>query len=76
MIDISIGIVAYENETDVRNAVASIEAYTPDTISKKIYIIDNSIEENNLSSIEAEYSDVSYVRTGKNLGFGGGHNYI
>ena len=76
MTDISIGIVAYHNEEDVRNAVASIEAYTPDTISKKLYIIDNSIEENNLGSIETEYSDVSYIRTGKNLGFGGGHNYI
>lgn len=76
MTDISIGIVAYQNEADVRNAVASIEAFTPDTISKKVYIIDNSIEANNLGSLETAYADVSYIRTGKNLGFGGGHNYI
>lgn len=76
MIDISIAIVAYHNETDVRNAVCSIEEHTAVTISKQIYIIDNSIQPNSLADLSQEFSDVIYMRTGENLGFGGGHNYV
>ena len=76
MTDISIAIVAYNDEEDVCRAVASIEAYTAEHITKKIYIIDNSSEENKLSALEQKYPDVSYLKTGQNLGFGGGHNKV
>lgn len=76
MTDISIAIVAYNNETDVRNAVSSMEEYTARSLSKIIYIVDNSTKENMLSSLEEEYQDVIYLKPGKNLGFGGGHNYV
>lgn len=76
MRDISISIVAYNDETDVRNAVTSIEHCTPEQISKVIYIIDNSTEKNNLKELIGIYSDVEYLNPGKNLGFGGGHNYV
>lgn len=76
MTDISITIVAYNDEMDVRNAVCSIEEHTAVTISKKIYIVDNSTEDNNLSLLAEEYEDVIYERPGENLGFGGGHNYV
>ena len=42
MKDVSIAIVSYHNENDVKKAVASIEKYTPLSISKQIYIVDNS----------------------------------
>lgn len=76
MIDISITIVAYNDEVDVRNAVCSILEHTAVTISKKIYIVDNSTKENTLSFLAEEYQEVDYLRPGKNLGFGGGHNYV
>lgn len=76
MTDISIAIVAYNDEQDVRNAVSSIEEYTAASLSKKIYIVDNSTNENTLSSLEQEYHDVIYEQPGENLGFGGGHNYV
>lgn len=76
MTDISIAIVAYNDEEDVCRVVASIEAYTAEHITKKIYIIDNSSEENKLSALEQKYPDVSYLKTGQNLGFGGGHNKV
>lgn len=76
MIDISIAIVAYHNETDVRNAVCSIVEHTAATISKQIYIIDNGSDENKLAEFAGQYPDVIYEKTGKNLGFGGGHNYV
>ena len=76
MTDISIAIVAYNDEEDVCNAVASIEAHTAERISKQIYIVDNSDTPNGLIALEHKYRDVSYVPAGQNLGFGGGHNLV
>ena len=42
MKDLSITIVSYHNEEDVKKAVASIEEHTPESISKQIYIVDNA----------------------------------
>ncbi len=76
MTDISITIVAFNDEIDVRNAVRSIMEHTNGKLSKIIYIVDNSTEANKLSSLAEEYEDVVYQRPGRNLGFGGGHNYV
>ena len=81
---LSITIVAYHNYDDIKNAIKSIEDYTSDEISKIIYIVDNS----NIVSLEDKaevddfleflsiYHDVEYHKTGENLGFGKGHNYV
>lgn len=74
MTDISVAIVAFNNEEDVRNAVCSIQEHTAKTITKKIYIIDNSTEENHLKQLQDE--EIVYIKTGKNIGFGAGHNII
>lgn len=74
MTDISIAIVAFNNEKDVRNAVCSIIEHTAKTITKKIYIIDNSTQPNHLKELQNE--EVIYIRTEKNIGFGAGHNLI
>lgn len=76
MDDISIGIVAYNDEEDVRAAVESIERYTSQDIKKKIYIIDNSTQSNHLENMQETYQDVCYRKMKQNIGFGGGHNYI
>lgn len=76
MDDISIGIVAYNDEEDVRAAVESIERYTSEDIKKKIYIIDNSTQSNELQQLQETYEDINYIKTERNIGFGGGHNYI
>lgn len=76
MTDISITIVAYNNEEDVRNAVCSIMEHTAITISKRIYIVDNSTEDNNLEALSRENPQVHYLKPGRNLGFGAGHNYV
>lgn len=76
MIDLSIAIVAFNDEEDVKNAVESVESRTPALVSKKIYVVDNSTMENRLSELEGMYSDVTVLKTGDNLGFGGGHNYV
>lgn len=93
MKDLTITIVSYHNEDDVKKAVATIEAYTPEAVSKQIFIVDNkervsadtgaeSKGENagsavsELAELAQQYLDVTYLPTGKNLGFGGGHNYV
>lgn len=77
MKDLTITIVSYHNEEDVKKAVESIEKYTPESIKKKIYIVDNSEKkESEFGKLQETYSDVTCLVTGKNLGFGGGHNYV
>lgn len=87
MKDLTITIVSYHNEEDVKKAVASIEAHTPASISKQIYIVDNSecdavdtagndAAKSVLADLKQQYPDVTYLSTGANLGFGGGHNYV
>ncbi len=76
MTEISITIVAYNNEEDVRAAVRSILGCTAAALSKKLYLVDNSTQKNGLQALEEEYGEVEYLAPGKNLGFGGGHNYV
>lgn len=76
MTDISITIVAYNNESDVRKAVCSILEHTPSDISKKIYIVDNSTQPNSLEPFSEEHPEVIYDKTPENLGFGAGHNRV
>lgn len=74
MTDISVAIVAYNNEEEVRNAVCSIREHTAKTITKKIYVIDNSTIQNQLRELADD--EVVYIKTEKNLGFGAGHNLV
>ncbi len=76
MIDLSISIVAYNDESDVKKAVESIERCTPLLLSKKIFIVDNSTADNGIENLSKEYGDVCYIKTGANLGFGKGHNRV
>lgn len=76
MIDLSITIVAFNNEEDVKTAVCSILEHTALDITKKIYVVDNSTMENKLAEAFAQYPEVEYLKTGENLGFGRGHNYV
>ena len=79
---LSISIVVYKKYDDALLAIESIEQFTESSLSKIIYVIDNSNYANEnqkkiafLKKIE-KYSDVEYLETGKNLGFGKGHNYV
>lgn len=82
MRDLTISIVAYRNYDDIMDAVSSIEKHTNLLIDKYIYIIDNSCyEENNNERKDfvcflSQWSDVEYLDTKTNLGFGKGHNYV
>lgn len=70
----------YNNYLDVLNAVKSIENYTSHTIKKKIYLVDNTEnfheDFNRLQKEIIKYSDIEYIKSNKNLGFGKAHNLI
>lgn len=81
-VTLSISIVVYKKYDDVLLAIESIEHFTDEKLSKRIYIIDNSCYSDNnsykksfLKAIE-KYPDVEYIDTRKNLGFGKGHNFV
>lgn len=74
--DISIAIVAYNNESDVRKAVCSILEHTALGISKKIYIVDNSTQANTLNLLAEGRPGIFYDKMPRNLGFGAGHNRV
>lgn len=76
MKDLTISIVAFNDEEDVLKAVSSIEEYTPSLIDKTIYIIDNSDSPNNLSQSLKIFPDTIYLKQDKNIGFGAGHNRV
>ena len=81
---LSIAIVAYRNYEDIKQAIKTIEQYTPDKVEKKIYIVDNSTPQTDderkrtqeFCEYIEQYSDVVYMDAGMNLGFGKGHNQV
>ncbi len=81
-VKLSVCIVAYNNYEDIRNAIASMEQYTSSELSKKIYIVDNGVAISSPWDVEEfkkfvqGHSDVEYIDTGGNLGFGKGHNTV
>lgn len=83
-VELSITIVAYKNYDDIQNAIKTIEQYTNDSISKIIYIVDNTdelseITEASLHKLQGlidQYKDIKYISVGQNIGFGKGHNYV
>lgn len=80
MIPLTISIVTYHDYDDVLKAIETIEKYT--SIEKKIYIIDNSCllktdkKRMDFEKALSEYRDIEYINSGKNVGFGSGHNLV
>tara|TARA_R110000787_G_scaffold6697_6_gene23274 strand:- start:5935 stop:6699 length:765 start_codon:yes stop_codon:yes gene_type:complete len=70
--NISASIVVYnENINELQNTINSFIEY-PQT--KKLYIIDNSLT--NILKEKIKGENIDYVFSGKNIGFGRGHNSI
>lgn len=82
MSKLSITIVAYNNYNYIKKAISTMEENTDSSLDKKVYIVDNSCLDESDSSLKdflsfiSSYDDVEYINTGKNLGFGQGHNYV
>lgn len=72
--DVSIIIVNYQSREKTRACFSSIRSSFLSGISYEIIVVDNSEKSDFDREFRKEYSDVLFVRTGKNLGMGGGNN--
>ena len=69
---VTAAIVLYHNEEKVLSD--AINSFLNSPIQKHLFLIDNSKDDNLKKFAGSE--EISYINTGKNLGFGGGHNAI
>ena len=80
--DLTISIVVYHNTEEAMKAVRSIEEQTAASVSKEIFIVDNEAAERSEEDRQAfrdflsAYSDVRYLPTEKNVGYGAGNNRV
>lgn len=72
---LSMSIVTYHNEKDVKKLIHSVEEHTPVRLAKEIYIIDNADEPYKYRELTDRYPDVRYHSMKRNEGFGKAHNY-
>lgn len=81
-VKLTICIVAYNNYKDIEDALKSIYRYTPSSLTKQIYIVDNGVaisdckDNEDFKSFINGYEDIVYIDAGENIGFGKGHNRI
>lgn len=69
--DITASMVLYQ--TDIEEIETVLEQFQKTTLSCKVYLIDNSPTDD-LGKDFHDCKEVEYIFTGKNLGFGTGHN--
>ncbi len=67
-------IVTYNNIATIDNALSSLLGCT--AASFELFVVDNGSTDGTLEHIEKNYPQVTIVKTGGNIGFGAGHNYI
>jgi GT2 family glycosyltransferase len=70
--DITCSIVTYQDEPEVvRQAIDSFQRVKA---SKRLFVIDNSPNENLKAFLKPDADEIVYIKTEKNLGFGKAHN--
>ncbi|MBQ2846854.1 MAG: glycosyltransferase family 2 protein [Clostridia bacterium] len=67
-------IVTYNNIATIDNALGSLLKCTE--VPFTLYVVDNGSTDGTVEHIEKNYPEVVLVKSGGNIGFGAGHNYI
>ncbi len=75
MLDLSIGIVTYNNEGIIGDLLKSIYTNTKD-LTFQVYVIDNLSSDHTLDIIENDFPQVTLIKNTGNRGFGSGHNQL
>ncbi len=70
---VSIGIVTYNNQEKIKNAVSSIKQHTK-KVDYKLYVFDNGSKDATKSEVLNADKNTVFIENGKNLGFGKAHN--
>ncbi|MEG1495978.1 MAG: glycosyltransferase family 2 protein [Clostridiales bacterium] len=75
MMDLSIGIVTYNNEDKIEDLLRDIYRYTRN-VNFKVYVIDNKSKDSTVALVRQGFPQVEIIETHENKGFGNGHNRI
>jgi GT2 family glycosyltransferase len=67
-------IVTYNNMRTIDNAIRSILDNT--FCNFRLYVVDNGSTDGTVEYIKSTFPEVTLIETGKNIGFGAGHNFI
>lgn len=67
-------IVTYNNMKTIGKAVDSLLQYT--ACDFHLYAVDNGSTDGTVAFLKENYPQITVIETGKNLGFGAGHNFI
>lgn len=68
-------IVTYNNISTIAKTLETLFDETQN-IDFKLYVVDNGSSDGTPEYIEKNFSQVSVIRSGKNVGFGAGHNIV
>ncbi|QOD59669.1 glycosyltransferase [Polaribacter haliotis] len=71
-LDITVSIVLY-NE-NIEELTKTVNCFLNISLNKKLYLIDNTPKKKFQNVFKNE--EISYIATGKNIGFGAGHNVV
>lgn len=71
-VQITASIVLYKENVEVLRK--TINSFLNTSLTKKLYLIDNS--PNDLLQSFADHSEIEYISSHKNIGFGKGHNLV
>lgn len=72
-IKLSIIIVSYKAERELRDCISSIVASNPE-IPYEIIVVDNDVESKIEERLVDKFPEVKYIKSNNNLGYGGGNN--
>lgn len=75
MVDVSIGIVTYNNEKKILNILGDIYEHLQG-LNFKVYVLDNQSKDNTVDRVKDNFPQVEIVQNTANTGFGNGHNII
>lgn len=67
-------IVTYNNMSTIDKAISSLLSCTE--IPFKLYVVDNGSTDGTVEHIKTNYPEVTLIKSGANIGFGAGHNFI
>lgn len=70
---ISLGIVTYNSQDKIGNAVSSIKTHT-NGVDYKLFVFDNGSTDDTKAIVLKADPDAEFISTGENLGFGKAHN--
>ena len=70
-----LSIVEYNTSDLLQECLKSIFKEKSHTLSK-VYVVDNASVDDSVRMVKREFPQVEVIETGKNLGFGAGHNIV